>query len=67
MGKLIEIMGRGEVEIEFESSLSAEEVLDRSGFSIESAVLKVNGDLALEDDEIEEDDEILVVPAISGG
>lgn len=67
MGEIVEIMGRGEVEIDFEGELSAKEVLERSGFSIESAVLRVNGELALEDDKIKKDDEILVVPAISGG
>ncbi len=60
-------MGRGEEKIELEDGMEAVDVLESCGYSVESAILRVNGDVALEDKEISKDDDLVVVPAISGG
>ncbi|RLF79507.1 thiamine biosynthesis protein ThiS, partial [Thermococci archaeon] len=42
-------------------------VLKAVGFNTESAIAKVNGKVALEDDSIKDDDYIEVIPVVSGG
>ncbi|AFL94658.1 putative sulfur carrier protein ThiS [Thermococcus cleftensis] len=64
----VRVLGRGiEREIEWRRGLKVSDVLREVGFNTESAIAKVNGRVALEDEKIEDGVTVEVIPVVSGG
>ena len=64
----IKVIGRKiEKELEYQKSMKVKDVLKAVGFNTESAIAKVNGKVALEDDSIKDNDYVEVIPVVSGG
>jgi len=53
--------------IEYSRGLKIEDILKTFGYSSETAVVKRNGKISIEDEHIEDNDELLIIPVISGG
>ncbi|HDM22426.1 MAG: MoaD/ThiS family protein [Methanomicrobia archaeon] len=53
--------------IEYSRGLKIEDILESLGYSSETAVVKRNGKISIEDEYIEDNDELLIIPVISGG
>ncbi|WP_324736755.1 MoaD/ThiS family protein [Thermococcus sp. SY098] len=64
----VRVIGRKiEKEIEWQKGMKVADVLRAVGFNTESAIAKVNGKVALEDDPIKDGDYVEVIPVVSGG
>lgn len=64
----VKVLGRGvEKEIEWRKGMLVKDVLREVGFNTESAIAKVNGRVALEDEPVGENDYVEVIPVVSGG
>jgi sulfur carrier protein len=64
----VKVLGRGiEREIEWRRNMKVADVLREVGFNTESAIARVNGRVAIEDEEIEEGSYVEVIPVVSGG
>ncbi|MDK2983491.1 MAG: sulfur carrier protein [Thermococcaceae archaeon] len=64
----IKVIGRKiEKEIEYQKGMKVKDVLKEVGFNTESAIAKVNGKVALEDDPVKDGDYVEVIPVVSGG
>jgi len=64
----VKVLGRGiEREIEWRKGLTVADVLREVGFNTESAIARVNGRIALEDERIEDNTSVEVIPVVSGG
>ncbi|MBO8173635.1 MAG: MoaD/ThiS family protein [Thermococcus sp.] len=64
----VKVIGRKiEKEIEWQKGMKVADVLRAVGFNTESAIAKVNGKVALEDDPIKDGDYVEVIPVVSGG
>ncbi|ASJ11982.1 MoaD/ThiS family protein [Thermococcus thioreducens] len=64
----VKVLGRGiEREIEWKKGLKVADVLREVGFNTESAIAKVNGRVALEDENVSDNDYVEVIPVVSGG
>jgi sulfur carrier protein len=64
----VRVLGRGiEREIEWEKGMKVADVLRMVGFNTESAIAKLNGRVALEDENVKDGDYVEVIPVVSGG
>jgi len=64
----VKVLGRGiEREVEWRKGMKVADVLREVGFNTESAIAKVNGRIALEDEKIEDGAMVEVIPVVSGG
>lgn len=64
----VKVIGRKiEKEIEWQRGMKVADILRAVGFNTESAIAKVNGKVALEDDPIKDGDYVEVIPVVSGG
>lgn len=64
----VKVLGRGvEKELEWERGMLVRDVLKEVGFNTESAIAKVNGKVALEDEPVKDGDYVEVIPVVSGG
>ncbi len=64
----VKVLGRGiEREIEWRKGLTVADVLREVGFNTESAIARVNGRVALEDERMEDNASVEVIPVVSGG
>ncbi len=64
----VKVIGRKiEKEIEWQKGMRVADVLRAVGFNTESAIAKVNGKVALEDDPVKDGDYVEVIPVVSGG
>jgi len=64
----VKVLGRGiEREIEWRKGLTVADVLREVGFNTESAIARVNGRVALEDERVDENAFVEVIPVVSGG
>ncbi|EEB74635.1 MoaD/ThiS family protein [Thermococcus sp. AM4] len=64
----VKVLGRGiERELEWRKGILVKDVLREVGFNTESAIARVNGKVALEDDPVEDGDYVEVIPVVSGG
>jgi len=64
----VKVIGRKiEKKIEWQNGMKVADVLRAVGFNTESAIAKVNGKVALEDDQIKDGDYVEVIPVVSGG
>ncbi len=64
----VRVMGRRiEREVEWRKGMKVRDVLRELGFNTESAIAKVNGRVALEDENVKDGDYIEVIPVVSGG
>ncbi|NJE26995.1 thiamine biosynthesis protein ThiS [Thermococcus sp. MV5] len=64
----VKVIGRKiEREIEYQTGMRVKDVLKTVGFNTESAIAKVNGKVALEDDPVKDEDYVEVIPVVSGG
>lgn len=64
----VKVLGRGiEKEIEWRKGLTVAEVLRAVGFNTESAIARVNGRVALEEEKVEDGAYVEVIPVVSGG
>ncbi len=64
----VKVLGRGiEREIEWRKGLTVADVLREVGFNTESAIARVNGRVALEDERVDENASVEVIPVVSGG
>ncbi len=64
----VRVIGRKiERELEYQKGMKVKDVLKAVGFNTESAIAKVNGKVALEDDPINDNDYVEVIPVVSGG
>lgn len=64
----VRVIGRNvEREIEWQRNMKVADILREVGFNTESAVAKVNGKVALEDEHVKDGDHVEVIPVISGG
>lgn len=64
----VRVIGRKiERELEYQKGMKVKDVLRAVGFNTESAIAKVNGKVALEDDQINDNDYVEVIPVVSGG
>lgn len=64
----IKVIGRKiEKELEYQKGMKVKDILKAVGFNTESAIAKVNGKVALEDDPIKDNDYVEVIPVVSGG
>ncbi|KPU62606.1 thiamine biosynthesis protein ThiS [Thermococcus sp. EP1] len=64
----VKVIGRKiEREIEHQKGMKVKDVLRAVGFNTESAIAKVNGKVALEDDPVKDEDYVEVIPVVSGG
>ncbi|EHR78143.1 sulfur carrier protein ThiS [Thermococcus litoralis DSM 5473] len=64
----VRVIGRKiERELEYQKGMKVKDVLRAVGFNTESAIAKVNGKVALEDDPINDNDYVEVIPVVSGG
>ncbi|MDI3474852.1 MAG: sulfur carrier protein [Thermococcaceae archaeon] len=64
----VKVLGRGiEKEMEWRKGLTVAEVLRAVGFNTESAIARVNGRVALEEEKVEDGAYVEVIPVVSGG
>jgi len=64
----VRVLGRGiEKEIEWRKGIKVADVLREVGFNTESAIAKLNGRVALEDENVRDGDYVEVIPVVSGG
>ncbi|ASJ08748.1 thiamine biosynthesis protein ThiS [Thermococcus siculi] len=64
----VKVLGRGiEKEIEWRKGMKVADVLREVGFNTESAIAKLNGRVALEDENVKDGDYVEVIPVVSGG
>ena len=64
----VKVLGRGiEKEIEWKKGMKVADVLHEIGFNTESAIAKLNGRVALEDENVKDGDYVEVIPVVSGG
>ncbi|WP_297091775.1 MoaD/ThiS family protein [Thermococcus sp.] len=64
----VKVLGRGiEKEIEWQKGMRVADVLREVGFNTESAIAKLNGRVALEDENVKDGDYVEVIPVVSGG
>ncbi len=64
----VRVLGRGiEKEIKWEKGMKVADVLHEIGFNTESAIAKLNGRVALEDENVKDGDYVEVIPVVSGG
>ena len=64
----VKVLGRGiEREIEWRKGLTVADVLREVGFNTESAIARINGRVALEDERVDENAFVEVIPVVSGG
>lgn len=64
----VKVLGRGiEREIKWRKGLTVADVLREVGFNTESAIARVNGRVALEDERVDENAFVEVIPVVSGG
>ncbi len=64
----VKVLGRGiERELEWKKGMKVADVLREIGFNTESAIAKLNGRVALEDENVKNGDYIEVIPVVSGG
>ncbi len=64
----VRVIGRRiEREVEWRRGMKVRDVLRELGFNTESAIAKVNGRVALEDENVKDGDYIEVIPVVSGG
>ncbi|NJE06249.1 thiamine biosynthesis protein ThiS [Thermococcus sp. M36] len=64
----IKVLGRGiEREVEWRKGMKVADVLREVGFNTESAIAKLNGRIALEDENVKDGDYVEVIPVVSGG
>jgi sulfur carrier protein len=64
----VKVMGRGiEKEMEWRKGTKVADVLREIGFNTESAIAKLNGRVALEDENVKDGDYVEVIPVVSGG
>ncbi len=64
----VRVLGRGiETEIEWRKGMTVAEVLKEVGFNTESAIARVDGRVALEDDRVNDGASVEVIPVVSGG
>jgi len=64
----VRVLGRGiEKEIEWRRGMKVADVLREVGFNTESAIAKLNGRVALEDENVKDGDYVEVIPVVSGG
>ncbi len=64
----VKVVGRGvEMELEWRRGMLVKDVLREVGFNTESAIAKVNGRVAVEDEAVNDGDRVEVIPVVSGG
>ncbi|WP_297461747.1 MoaD/ThiS family protein [Thermococcus sp.] len=64
----IKVLGRGvEKELEWRKGMKVADVLREVGFNTESAIARINGRVALEDEAVKDGDYVEVIPVVSGG
>ncbi|ASJ10108.1 thiamine biosynthesis protein ThiS [Thermococcus sp. P6] len=64
----VKVLGRGiGREIEWRKGILIRDILHEVGFNTESAIAKLNGRVALEDERVEDGDYVEVIPVVSGG
>ncbi len=64
----VKVLGRGiDRELEWKKGMKVADVLRAVGFNTESAIAKLNGRVALEDENVKNGDYIEVIPVVSGG
>ena len=64
----VKVLGRGiEREVEWRRGMKVSDLLHEIGFNTESAIAKVNGRVALEDENVKDGDYVEVIPVVSGG
>jgi sulfur carrier protein len=64
----VKVLGRRiEKEIEWQKGMTVADVLRALGFNTESAIARVNGRVALEEEKVEDGAYVEVIPVISGG
>jgi sulfur carrier protein len=64
----VRVLARGiEKEIEWRKGITVADVLREVGFNTESAIARVDGKVALEDDRVNDGASIEVIPVVSGG
>ncbi|ANF22985.1 MoaD/ThiS family protein [Thermococcus piezophilus] len=64
----VKVIGRGiEKETEWRKGMKIADVLREVGFNTESAIAKLNGRVALEDENVKDGDYVEVIPVVSGG
>ncbi|NJE75517.1 MoaD/ThiS family protein [Thermococcus sp. ES12] len=64
----VKVLGRGiEREVEWRKGMKVSDLLHEIGFNTESAIAKVNGRVALEDENVRDGDYVEVIPVVSGG
>ncbi len=64
----VKVLGRGiEREIKWRKGLTVADVLREVGFNTESAIARINGRVALEDERVDENAFVEVIPVVSGG
>ncbi|WP_175060328.1 MoaD/ThiS family protein [Thermococcus sp. 2319x1] len=64
----VRVIGRKiERELEYQNGMKVKDILRAVGFNTESAIAKVNGKVALEDDPVKDNDYVEVIPVVSGG
>ena len=64
----VKVLGRRvEKEIEWKRGMTIADILREVGFNTESAIAKLNGRVALEDERVNDGDYVEVIPVVSGG
>lgn len=64
----VKVLGRGiEKEMEWQKGITVADVLRAVGFNTESAIARVNGRVALEEEKVEDGAYVEVIPVVSGG
>ncbi|WP_457751510.1 MoaD/ThiS family protein [Thermococcus sp.] len=64
----VKVLGRGiEKEIKWQKGMRVADILREVGFNTESAIAKVNGRVALEDERVDDGANVEVIPVVSGG
>ncbi|NJE46208.1 thiamine biosynthesis protein ThiS [Thermococcus sp. GR7] len=64
----VKVLGRGiEKELEWRKGMKIADVLREVGFNTESAIAKLNGRVALEDENVKDGDYVEIIPVVSGG
>lgn len=64
----VKVLGRGiEKEVEWREGMTVKDLLKEVGFNTESAIARVNGRIALEDERVEDGAQVEVIPVVSGG
>lgn len=64
----VKVLGRGiEKEVEWRKGLTVADLLREVGFNTESAIARVNGRVALEEERLNDGDYVEVIPVVSGG